>query len=539
MKSRRHISFILALGFFFVMCGSTPQEDKTQAKSVSESSVAQDAQSTPGTPKDPVRPSLFYRGDGGKGFSIAMLAPKATGLTESQYYIPALVQGEFVSNFSGYSALSVMDRENFDNVYGELLSGYYDDTDEAGLDLGHLTSTDYLMNGSITKTATGYALQMNITKTTDKMIAASYSGTCTFRELDNLAGIRRASLDLLQKMGIELTDHAKTELAGSAAGNHVNAQTALAQGITAQREGDTLQSLVHYYKAVAFDFSLSEAANRLSTLSATVTGGNISQRARNLIEQKREWERILGEAEEYFADHPYFDLVYDPTIHEGAVDYQNETVELSVNYGLVPNSNLMVIQDLQKGLLASGHAAEWGLCETGRRIRRGTPMESQEYQVYTGDESVPKYVWPGTSNYDKYYWARKNFVYAGIAVVFHLINDKGKTIATFNTGAIKIYLVNDIIWNNHDMSWDNADYDVGYGRILSDLRPQSSAVFNPKIDDITDGLTIQVAAIWGKNRIGHVSMGYSYLDSDYGRRNGADGNDIALNNVSILTATLP
>jgi hypothetical protein len=30
-----------------------------------------------------------------------------------------------------------MDRENLDTVYGELLSGYHDDSDEAGLDLGH------------------------------------------------------------------------------------------------------------------------------------------------------------------------------------------------------------------------------------------------------------------------------------------------------------------------------------------------------------------------------------------------------------------
>jgi hypothetical protein len=74
-------------------------------------------------------------------------------------------------------------------------------------------------------------------------------------------------------------------------------------------------------------------------------------------------------------------------------------------------------------------------------------------------------------------------------------------------------LVNDIIWNNHDMFWDNADYDVGYGRILPGLRPQGLAVFNPKIDDITDGLTIQVAAILGKNDIGHVMMGYSEITS--------------------------
>ena len=121
-----------------------------------------------------------------------------------------------------------MDRENLDNVYGELLSGYYDDNDPAGLDLGHLTATSYLMTGSITRTASGYALQIQIVKTSDKTTAASYSGTCGFAELDNLTGVRLASLDLLQKMGITPTDRTRTELAEAAAINQVNAQTALA-----------------------------------------------------------------------------------------------------------------------------------------------------------------------------------------------------------------------------------------------------------------------------------------------------------------------
>ncbi|MDR0709874.1 MAG: hypothetical protein LBF77_07385 [Spirochaetaceae bacterium] len=49
-------------------------------------------------------PNLFYTGDGGKGRSIAILAPQTTGLAEDQSYIPALVQGELVSNFKRYSA---------------------------------------------------------------------------------------------------------------------------------------------------------------------------------------------------------------------------------------------------------------------------------------------------------------------------------------------------------------------------------------------------------------------------------------------------
>lgn len=138
----------------------------------------------------------YFTGTGGKGKSIVIRAPKATGLAEDQTYLLALVQGELVSTFSGYSAFSVIDREQLEDQYAELLSGYYDDG--ASADLGHL-NPDYSMTGSIIKTATGYALQMSITKIADKTAAASYSGTCTFAELDNLTGVRRASLDLPKK----------------------------------------------------------------------------------------------------------------------------------------------------------------------------------------------------------------------------------------------------------------------------------------------------------------------------------------------------
>jgi hypothetical protein len=153
--------------------------------------------------------SPYFSGTGGKGVSIAILAPKASGLAKDQDYLPGLVQGDFVNNFKTYSAIEVLDRERLDDQYAELLSGYYDDTSEAGLDLGHLIPTAYLMTGNITRTAAGYALQIQITKTADKMTAASYSGTCTFAELDNLTLIRQASLDLLGKMGVTPTEKAQ------------------------------------------------------------------------------------------------------------------------------------------------------------------------------------------------------------------------------------------------------------------------------------------------------------------------------------------
>jgi hypothetical protein len=215
----------------------------------------------------------YWTGDGGKGTSLAILPPQVTGLAENQKYLPALVQGEFVSNFSTYSAILVLDRQRLDNQYAELLSGYYDDNAVEGMDLGHLTPTTHILGGNITRTATGYALQMYITKSSDKMTVATYSGTFPFNELDDLSGIRRASIELLQKMGVTLTAKAQDELAGPPATNHVNAQTALAQGITAQQQGNNVAAINYFFQAAAYEPSLREAVDRTSTLAAYIEGG--------------------------------------------------------------------------------------------------------------------------------------------------------------------------------------------------------------------------------------------------------------------------
>jgi len=136
-----HIAFaaLAVFNVFCLACGSSPE---------SSSNIAQLQQGGQAS-------AQHWTGDGGKGMSLAILAPKATGLEQNQNYLPALVQGEFVSNISGFSAISVLDRERLDEQYAELLSGYYDDNAEAGLDLGHLTPTTHIMGGNITKTATG------------------------------------------------------------------------------------------------------------------------------------------------------------------------------------------------------------------------------------------------------------------------------------------------------------------------------------------------------------------------------------------------
>jgi TolB-like protein len=442
------------LALLFNSCTGTPQQ--VQPQQVQQQQDDSQSSQSPSPSSKPIE-------NDEKRMSIAILAPKATGLAENQNYLPALVQGEFVSNFSGYSAISVLDRERLDEQYAELLSGYYSDDDEAAFDLGHLRATDYIQTGSITKTATGYALQIQITKTADKMTAASYSGTFTFDELDNLTGIRRASLDLLQKMGVRLTAQAQKELAEAAKENHVIAQTALARGITAQRQGTEVAALSYYFQAASYDPSLMEAASRSSILNANITSGNIGNDVRNDIQWRRDWIARLTETEQFFdsfnrTESMPYTLFYTSDIKQvGEIDYRNETVTLG---------------GIETHLHGSGI---WTLS-----------MERALQAVYDGlDATKRKDVW-GLSG-----WPRQgvtNLNYAersqNFSVVFELLNNQNKVIGrqTLQTGGSW-----GLNWSERPIVNVNAD-----DRKTVDFH-------NVSANDISDRMAIRITTVNGRD----------------------------------------
>jgi TolB-like protein len=451
----KFISFLLILSL--LSCISVPQTVNTsQTQIQTKQSISHHG-------------SPYFSGDGGKGKSIAILSPRASGLTETQNYLPDLVQGEFVSNFSSFSAINVLDRISLEEQYAELLSGYYSDDAEAGLDLGHLTPTDYILGGNITKTVSGYALQIRITKTDDKMTAASYSGTCTFDELDNLTGIRKASLELLQKLGVEPSSQTKAELGGAASINHINAQTALARGITAQRQGTEVAAQSYYYQASAFDSSFLEAAKRSLVISANIASGNLGADTRNDIAWRRAWVNNLGEFEEFFnkminnSDPPYT-LFYSAGIVKGKTDYQKETVDLSIPINLHANWTWMnaivqsanqVFSELNAGLNATQRRIDWGLADwPGRGVTNTNPFAS-----YT------------TSRKDD------------ISIVFELVNDLNRIIGKRSvrlTPSFSLSRNNNQIINNFT---DNTFETVSFNSINA--------------NDITDNLTIRISSING------------------------------------------
>jgi hypothetical protein len=419
-------------------------------------------------------PNPYFSGDGGRELSLAVLVPEGKSLAADQSYLPALVQGVFVSDFAKYSGIQVLDRQNLEKILVETESGIYKDEDFLKLGEIHIGQA---MTGSVTKTASGYALQIQVAPTSagaNAVTLASYSATCTAEELDNFTAIKKASLDLLTQMGVTLTDRAKEELSGADSQQSVNAQTALARGITAQKSGTVVESLSYYFQAVNYDPSQAEAASRLNILSADISSGNMGENVRNDIQWRNQWVDRLTEAEQFYINYmkqpaPYY-LVYSTDLQQGKIDYASETVSIGgVTIDLVPNAAwietiVKVVNTVRDGLLATKRAVEWGLDWPDKSIARNTPFVDRDERF---------------------------------SVVVELVNDRGQTIGSETVTLEGGWKINNGFSRRDDDRFFNIRPTLFYNGTYSG----SGHVQFPRVNAnfITDKLTIRIKSIDGVN----------------------------------------
>jgi hypothetical protein len=175
---------------------------------------------------------------------------------------------------------------------------------------------------------------------------AAYSGTCTIAEFDNFTGIRKASLELLTQMGVALTASARSELSGVGQVNFINAQTFLAQGITAQRGGNEFEAMISYFRARTFSPDLSEASTRTASAMTTLANNNgVNTNLRNQVlseiqrqleaarqreERIKNTEELIKQATAFYKTHQPFTIAMVNYFIYGRVDAAKRTVDIGV-----------------------------------------------------------------------------------------------------------------------------------------------------------------------------------------------------------------
>ena len=335
-----------------------------------------------------------FTGDGGKGIRLTVLVPDSQGLGKTEDYLPSMIQGILVQDIAKFSAISVLDRLNLEKVLRETESGIYKN-DADFMRLGEITNTDYTLTGRISKTGSGFALQIQVVSNTDGSTRASHSGALTLAELDSFIGIRKASLDLLTQLGVTLTSSAKNELSGAESQSNIHAQRALAQGITAQRQGTEITALSYFNQAASINPSMIEAVNRSTILSRNISSGNIGQDARNAIQWRNDWIKRLTETENVFNDffnnnRIQYTIRYIAGVRKGDLDYQRETIGIHIgpfnfdtNYS--PDVLNQTLRSVYDGLRATGKTGEWGLTNwpftpvSAKPIPRGKEVQFKVY----------------------------------------------------------------------------------------------------------------------------------------------------------------
>ena len=404
-------------------------------------------------------PSLpLWSGDGGRGISLAVLEPTGRGVSQNEQWMLSLIQSSITGDFNKYSAMTIVDRQNLEKILAEQMqsiSGNYSDDDY--IRIGRLTNAKYILGGSVSRTANTFMLELAVTDVESGVRKASLSPTpVTPVALENLSAVKEASAELLRQMGVNLTSAGLAELKKPLAISQVNAETALARGVVAQRQGTEVAALNYFFQAASLDTTLSEAARRSSTMSANISSGNIGMDIRNDIVWRREWLARLTETENYLNTlAPPYTLFYSTGIEKGKINYQTETAVLSFETnlrgaGLV--SLQKALQAVYDGLNATKRKDEWGLANW--------PQQS----VTNANSFV----------------SQKQY---NIQVVFELVNERNQVIGR---QTVTINPSFRLTFNNNRIGIDYTDNNFNI------------VTFNAvKADDISDSLTIRIALING------------------------------------------
>ncbi|MCL1837219.1 MAG: CsgG/HfaB family protein [Treponema sp.] len=148
----------------------------------------------------------MYEGGGGGDIRLAVLAPEAKDGAPG--YLPLYIQGLLNNNFSKYSAITLIDRQNLDKIIAEQdlgANGRFSDTDF--ISIGQLANAQYFLFGTVQKLSSGrYSLQLSITDSNTGVRRAAFMKDGTLSQIEGSGAlINEASTDLLGQMGIRLT----------------------------------------------------------------------------------------------------------------------------------------------------------------------------------------------------------------------------------------------------------------------------------------------------------------------------------------------
>lgn len=279
----------------------------------------------------------------GRGIRFGVLLPVGADFSESDKWILSYSQAILTNNFSKYTSMTIIDKQNIDWIIDEQiksLSGNY--SEETEVLIGHMIDSEYDLYGTIRKIPGNlYSLSFSVTHKESGQRIASFLENSSLLQIHRTTVLNKASVTLMEQMGITLTTTNRQALLTDQNETVIATQSSLARGITAERSGSSMEAISHYLQAAALDPSSVEIKTRLNNTSRQVFTGDLKSGLQNEIQQKRAWLQILNDCAKAYDNIIPFQLVIE-RLQIGKVDLVKETQEFSVR------TNLWAIRDSTK-----------------------------------------------------------------------------------------------------------------------------------------------------------------------------------------------
>lgn len=327
---------LLIVPVLFSACNSTSQANQSitteSYKKDNSSSSSKSAKTT--SLKNPYK---------GKNLVIAVIPPKVINGTSESTSFSQYFQDSITGKLAKFSKMTILDRKNESLIKAEQElseTGYY--SEENAAQIGQMTNAQLVIVGNIQQIADSYEVNFRVNDVTTNEIKASVNNRYSLIEMQNGKAVNEISQNLLEGLGIDLSDKEKAELSKV---NSVDNKSALnlAKGVVFQNSDEYIKALDSFSK-VSGHFE-SEAKNNIAEiLSSSIDTMNLQERITYYNSQKDKWNKIFLQLETYMNENVAY-VVYDFSYLEDKVDMVMENVHFSVKPGIkcVPNAVAMKV----------------------------------------------------------------------------------------------------------------------------------------------------------------------------------------------------
>lgn len=345
-----------------------------------------------------------------RGSKLTVAPPIAQNLGEDEKWIPLFVQGQLSADLQNYSGCMVIDRSAANaltaeqermEIFAEAVN------DSISIEYAQLLAADYIVIMNILGKGNQFSLDCKIVNVkTNQSVGKVYSNANVSRQSLNFGtAIHAASYELLKGIGISENQlsglkHKIQENGSPAQSAEIAAQTSVAKGIVAEKNGANIEALTYYIQARKNNRNLDEANKRIANMATTLSGGNFGAQAKNLIKLRNDWEKLLSEAAQMIAENaPEFRLMYFTNIRAAELteaDYENNTISLKIGSPYLKQTdnggeNEQLILELKTALSKIPESKNWGSKITGFPYSYGAdfPTDHWFYKacMYNGENS--------------------------------------------------------------------------------------------------------------------------------------------------------